>query len=374
MKDKLNLQEIVDKMSRETGASKKDTETFLRSLFDLVYNTLLDDKIVKISGLGTFKLVLVNKRESVNVNTKEKYEIPAHYKLSFIPDGQLKEMVNEPFSAFDTVEIADDTSIQKVEIEEADKAVSPSASEEDTIGTDDGEPVSEMPDEKGESEGDTALLKEVARKQKYKVEAVVAADTDQKKEPTRKVRFKGKRKTKRNRMWMLIGITIAMLLFVVAGFWKNYQIEQQKMNENEVLKAQQQIESEQQPVVDTVAIVDNETVTLPVDTTALQPVQEEIVEPADQPKPAASGKMKVIDKVIMKPGLRLTLIAEEYYQSKVFWVYLYEANKTRITNPNNIPVGTVIEIPAPEEYGINVNSGKSVREASALGAKILSSY
>lgn len=62
---------------------------------------------------------------------------------------------------------------------------------------------------------------------------------------------------------------------------------------------------------------------------------------------------KVIARVKIEPGSRLTLISLKYYGSKLFWVYLYEYNRAVITDPNNVPIGTVIEVPAPEMYGID---------------------
>lgn len=81
---------------------------------------------------------------------------------------------------------------------------------------------------------------------------------------------------------------------------------------------------------------------------------------------------KVIARVKIEPGSRLTLISLDYYGSKIFWVYLYEHNKAIIKDPNNIPIGTVIEVPAPELYGINRRDRASVEKAAARQTEILS--
>ena len=81
---------------------------------------------------------------------------------------------------------------------------------------------------------------------------------------------------------------------------------------------------------------------------------------------------KVIARVKIEPGSRLTLISLKYYGSKLFWVYLYEYNKAIIKDPNNVPIGTVIEVPAPETYGIDCRDRSSVEKAAARQTEILS--
>lgn len=81
---------------------------------------------------------------------------------------------------------------------------------------------------------------------------------------------------------------------------------------------------------------------------------------------------KVIARVKIEPGSRLTLISLKYYGSKLFWVYLYEYNKAIIKDPNNVPIGTVIEVPAPETYGIDRRDRSSVEKAAARQTEILS--
>ena len=73
------------------------------------------DKVVKIKGLGTFKLIEVLDRESVNVNTGERIVIPGHTKLSFAPENALKDLINKPFADFQTVVINEGTSIEEME-------------------------------------------------------------------------------------------------------------------------------------------------------------------------------------------------------------------------------------------------------------------
>ena len=80
---------------------------------------------------------------------------------------------------------------------------------------------------------------------------------------------------------------------------------------------------------------------------------------------------EVLAKVKIETGSRLTLISLEYYGSKIFWVYLYDYNKAAIKDPNNIPVGTEILVPAPRLYGIDKHSRASIDKAAARQTEIL---
>jgi nucleoid DNA-binding protein len=85
----------------------KDAETFVAMLFDVVNDGLMKDKLVKVKGLGTFKVASVKDRESVNVNTGERVLIEGHDKITFTPDAALRDFVNKPFAQFETVIVKD---------------------------------------------------------------------------------------------------------------------------------------------------------------------------------------------------------------------------------------------------------------------------
>lgn len=109
MKKKLLLQDISDLLVQPGHAGKKDADNFVRAFFDIVEQGLLEDQFVKIKGLGTFKLVSVSDRESVNINTGERFQISGHTKISFTPDNAMKELVNRPFAHFEAVDLSEDT-------------------------------------------------------------------------------------------------------------------------------------------------------------------------------------------------------------------------------------------------------------------------
>lgn len=108
MNNRLNTQELAELISQYTSKDKKEVEAFLREFVALVVDGVCRDQVVKVKGVGTFKIIQVEKRESIHVNTGERFLIPAHYKFSFLPDKDLREQVNKPFSIFETTEIGDD--------------------------------------------------------------------------------------------------------------------------------------------------------------------------------------------------------------------------------------------------------------------------
>ena len=134
------IQSIIALLQEKNGLTHADAEKLLRLISDVVNTGLRQEKLVKIKGLGTFKLQAVRDRESVDVNTGERIVIEGRDKISFTPDNVLKEIVNKPFSGFDTVVIGDGVSFDEIDkkyedslqaenIEEPVKEVSPEDSE-----------------------------------------------------------------------------------------------------------------------------------------------------------------------------------------------------------------------------------------------------
>lgn len=164
MENKLSLQELAERLARKENVAKKDAETFSRTFFEIIEQGLTEDKFVKVKGFGTFKLVAVGERESVDVNTGERIQISGHSKITFTPDNLLKDLVNRPFSHFQTVIINDETNLEEMEridtteAEEAEDNADTSIAvpltpdtvppEEDTEDGNDADTNEELPDEK----------------------------------------------------------------------------------------------------------------------------------------------------------------------------------------------------------------------------------
>ena len=118
------LQEIAAQVAKKQNITIKAAESFVSNLFVVIKEGLDEDKQVKVRGLGTFKIVTVKPRESVNVNTGERVLISSHDKVTFTPDTTMKELVNRPFSQFDTVPLEDGVDFEDIphETESEDSA------------------------------------------------------------------------------------------------------------------------------------------------------------------------------------------------------------------------------------------------------------
>lgn len=117
MSDKITIQDIIDLLAEKHSMTKKDAETFVKGMFELIEDALAAEKYVKVKGLGTFKLTEVESRESVNVNTGERIEIQGHTKISFTPDSTMKDLINKPFAHFETVILNASTQLEDTETE-----------------------------------------------------------------------------------------------------------------------------------------------------------------------------------------------------------------------------------------------------------------
>ena len=104
---KISIQDLAQVLVEHKGLNKRDAVIFVSAMFDIIQTNLEKDRIVKIKGLGTFKIIDVDDRESVNVNTGERVLIEGHNKITFTPDALMKELVNKPFSQFETVVLND---------------------------------------------------------------------------------------------------------------------------------------------------------------------------------------------------------------------------------------------------------------------------
>ena len=129
MDKKINLSQLADLLAEAGGMSKTASEQFVKSFFEIISNRVLSDGLVKVKGLGTFKLVQMEDRESVNVNTGQRFTIEGHQKISFTPDSELKERINKPFSSFDVVELTDEQAAELAKMDKDESNQAQTASE-----------------------------------------------------------------------------------------------------------------------------------------------------------------------------------------------------------------------------------------------------
>lgn len=491
MNNKLTIQELATLLSVKSGKDVYETERFIREFITVVSEGLFSDKMVKVKGLGTFKIVLVEDRESIHVNTGERILIPAHYKCSFLPDNELKELVNRPFSIFETTEIGDAASFQDMEmaddsdeddvdsdlesdanedgedlslpkssvtesringlldkemteeladpedlpeihspeealtvdkqpngqIDTVDSPVSDdspeevsepyneetiemeNSKEEDTIEVEDSihmdETLSEEIDESPEADLASEVVDTIpdlqANELTPEIESSSQVDNQDKekeqienreeiiraklaslsaKDPVAFVAPEAKPKKRRKHghtatktfFYIIVGgllVTASVALFF---YFQSLEVRNAVPIMIESVSA---IPTETPAPTDSVfdesdSIPSNEKDSVP-----------EVVSEPQGTMQTEQVKTKYMDTVVIQTGDRLTLISLKYYGHKIFWVYLYLANKESIPNPNSVAIGTKIHIPVPETYNIDANDEQSIRRAAALQTEIL---
>ena len=143
MEKKYTLQDLAALLAERESLPLEQAEDFVRSFFELTEEGLLKDSFVKVTGFGTFKLVEVSERESVNINTGERFQISGHNKISFTPDGTLRELVNRPFAHFTTVTLNDKT--PEAALEEAERPLAEDSVDSSATPSHTPQPAAETP-------------------------------------------------------------------------------------------------------------------------------------------------------------------------------------------------------------------------------------
>lgn len=152
MNEKFTLQELAEQLARRHDMNPEDAEAFVGLFFTLIKEALETDKYVKVKGLGTFKLIGVEARESVSVNSGERIEIQGYSRISFTPDASMRDWVNRPFSHFETVVLNEGTHFDDMEEEEGTSVLSAEMSADLEEGTAETEALPEKPSESPEQE------------------------------------------------------------------------------------------------------------------------------------------------------------------------------------------------------------------------------
>lgn len=113
----VDIKDIATLFASKVKLGDIEAEAFINSMFSVIRQGLEADRQVKIRGFGTFKIIDVEARESVSVNTGERVVIESHRKVTFTPDATMKELVNKPFSLFNTVALNDGVEFDDVDVE-----------------------------------------------------------------------------------------------------------------------------------------------------------------------------------------------------------------------------------------------------------------
>ena len=408
MGEKMNIQSLADWLGEKHQMSRKNADGFVRAFFALIEEALEKDKYVKVKGLGTFKLIEVESRESINVNTGERFWIQGHTKISFTPEPALKNTINKPFAHFETVLLNENTVFDDVPMEsDSEDEESPSFSvtpgtfeepsvmapeepvpvpeeslpvtEEPTIITseeivttpEESLPVTEEPSVIPSEEpvsapeesvasltsslGDVPVDKEPIVNPPVKETSVAEATTSNHSSSS----------SESSAMKYFFGVLVLLMLLCVGAvaymYWPDLFDANEVQAREESVAVQVPSQSDQEELTNQ---KETETVTdsLPVS----EPVKSE-EKPAGQPQPAAPRALQTessapqVSQVLspseeyeiagtltrhtIKEGETLTKVALRYYGTKALWPYIVKHNPTVITNPDNVPYGTTVQVP-----------------------------
>lgn len=151
MNEKLNTQHIIDSFAEKQHISKRSAEVFVKEFFGLVQEALKQERYVKIKGLGTFRVIEVEDRTSINVNTGERINIGGHDKITFVPDGSVKDLINKPFENFEIVVLNEESILENTPIEEEETETETETETEEKVQKE------HMPQENHEAVEDTPI-------------------------------------------------------------------------------------------------------------------------------------------------------------------------------------------------------------------------
>ena len=386
MNEKITLQDIINLLCEKQGMTPKDAETFVRTMFDLIEEALTNEKYIKIKGLGTFKLTEVNSRESVHVNTGERIEIQGHSKVSFTPDTSMKELINKPFSHFETVVLNEGVELEDTVIEEEGTPESTEASEttikveETTIGqpiveesvvekpivetpaieeaiiqesiTEEpiednsivDEPVMEAPIvEETESEvpvEPTIVEETIATEVLKSIESEESEKpiTAEKEEVSTPMVPQGEEKKSSRILWAII---IALVLIILFGFYWLFMRPSTSTEIDLTVPAKEEaiastpIEEEKQPE-DTLEILSY------VKLSAEELRNERVPSLADTLDYQIIGTK---EEYTLQKGETIIRASVKFFGSKKYWPYIVKYNMDVLKDPDNIPAGAQVKIP-----------------------------
>lgn len=458
MDEKLSIYDIAEILTAKTGREKADIETFIETLIAVINDVITHNGVVRIKGIGSFKVIPVKERESIHVNTGERIVIPAHHKLSFLPDKILKEKINRPFAFFEAIETNETENNETAssglsnddEEDENDELMTAEEPVQELVGevtetTEDvapkpeenPAPLSVLPSEDETKEEQKTMDKEIdeesdrewseeraigshpasaANRETLQKSTIIPIkqeamnEAKERKEqhvnetpkshPVAKPVVKKKKKETSNTSLYVI-LALLLLLLGVGIFYYFYYDRLSYEEFNSTTQHTQTTddsfllpgdsaavqESEKSENVDTSGVTasgtNENTATSPVASTS-STRKEQTASTAStsskkttpqQTKPttgtSTSSDHNVMARVKVASGERLTLLAQKYYGNKVFWVYIYDFNKAKIPDPDRVPAGMEILIPAKEVYAINAQSSASIAQAKELQSKIM---
>ena len=364
----LSIDLLRDALSEATHVSAEQVATWLRAIPTL-WRALYDEGIQIVwAGLGSFTPITSESGERTGYR--------------FLPSEALCAALNKPFSMFAPVEVAPSSSSPDLELREIgqldqltkvepievlfaprepiqEEAVTPSVVEEVV------EPV--VTDEPLQPESPAVVVEEEilpAPVDEAPIEAPQPAPSVAVTAPVEEDPFIDQETHPRMLVWVFValGIAMAFCLFIYL-----LSIQPELEMKDKASAAVEAVQPSPAPAVPAVpAQTIDETDTLQTTSIATQEEATSSVAPSEAVVSTASSAAETIERVRLRPGDRLSRLALKKYGNKAFWVYIYEENRAQLKDPDNIPVGAVITLPAASKYQINAGDTNSINRALVL--------
>lgn len=348
MDAKLNIPDISTLLAKQCDIPMAKAELFSRMFFDIIIEGLEKDGLVKINGLGTFKIIEVASRGSVNVNTGEKIEIKGHRKLTFIPADALKDKVNEAFAMFEPVEVNEDyvddeislatETIEQDVVNDIQESESEQQYEDNIPSIGNEEVVKEEQKEETEQSVQTVPLEQ-------SVQPIPSEQTEQQKETTDKADDIVVGRKRKNPVIIYASI---LLFVIVAGvcFLLN--------NSDNNGKNTGVVETRKENIKTVVQKKDSDTVTLKKNNVIDENKEDKPFVLLEELKQTSLATITIGDTLLYKSvgnvavhkvaiDETLTKISLKYYNDKKLWPYLVKYNN--MGNHNQLEIGMELVIP-----------------------------
>lgn len=375
MADKLSWTDLRRVLATRAGVNEKQAAAFLNAIQSQLVEALKNDKQVKINGLGTFKVQAVAPRKSVNVNTGEEIMIEGYSKLVFAPEAGVKELVEKSVlsSAEPTAE-----SEQPKEIDPLKKLGAQAEEIVDILGD-----LGQSPKEEVKEPEPEPVAEETAVEEPAVEEPVVVS------EPEPVIVVKEPKKTHFLRD-TLICVVVLLMLLLVGYFFLRHQlgnILQSLIQPNEtelvadttetalsVEDEQVEVPKEPAPEVELNEATENEDLeNIPEGRIPKEQIMAEWMEASRSVSPADGKYPELITTEAMHEASRLTWMAKRYYGAKIYWPYLYDANRDVIKNANSIEVGTPIRVPKLTDLQLDTTNAETMATLERLQKEALGS-
>ena len=374
MADKLSWTDLRHALALRAGVSEKKAGAFLSAFQDQLIEVLKTDKQVKLNGLGTFKVQAVAPRKSVNVNTGEEIIIEGYNKLVFAPEAGVKELVEKQPKEIDPLKKLGAQAEEIVDIL-GDLGQSP----KEEVKEPEPEPVKEpepvvIPEPVKEPEPEPVVIPEPVKEPEP--EPVVIPEPVKEPEPEPVVEPKPKKKYHFVRD-TLICVVILLMLLLAGYFFLRHRLGDILQNIMQPSDTEVVADTTAQAVVETEEAVE---VTEPAPENMIpegeisqEQILAEFLEASGELSPAENKYPDLITTEPMHEASRLAWMAKRFYGAKIYWPYLYDANRDVISNPHNIEVGTPIRVPKLTKLQLDTTNAETMATIESLREEALRS-